>query len=78
MDDPIELERIKITLSSLRTAACDVYESGYVSAIYKKQLLDMKWYIEDLLKDTPTFGDESAWESERTLKLLEQKEKHRA
>ena len=75
MHDPIEIERVKITLSGLRTASCDVYETGFVTSIYKKQLLELKWYIEDLLKDTPMFGDEDKWEAERTLQLLKKKEK---
>jgi hypothetical protein len=74
MKDPIELERVRIMLRSLAYQAQIPYETGFVSAVYKRQLVEMKWFIEDLLEDIGTFAGEEEWEQERLIQLLKRKE----
>jgi len=75
MNDPIELERVRITLRQLAWAAKDVHETGFVSVQYKRQLVEMKWFLEDLIEDIGYFSGEESWQAERTLQLLRKKEK---
>ena len=78
MMDIIELERIRISLRQLAHAANDVYETGFVTVQYKRQLVEMKWFIEDLLDNVSYFAGEEAWEQERLVQVLKKKDKHHA
>jgi hypothetical protein len=73
MKDPIELERVRITLRSLAHAANDTHETGFVTVQYKRQLVELKWFIEDLLEDVGYFAGEESWEQERLIQLLQRK-----
>ena len=75
MPDSIELERIRISLRQLAHAANDVHETGFVTVQYKRQLVEMKWFLEDLINDIGYFAGEESWEQDRTLQLLKRKEK---
>ena len=78
MQDPIELERVRIVLRQLAHDANDVHETGFVTVQYKRQLVEMKWFIEDLLEDVGYFSDEETWEQERLVNVLKKKEKNHA
>ena len=78
MPDSIELERIRINLRQLASAANSPYETGFVTVQYKRQLVEMKWFIEDLIEDIGYFAGEESWEQERLVQLLKRKEKHHA
>jgi len=75
MNDPIELERVRITLRQLAHAASDTHETGFVTVQYKRQLIEMKWFLEDLIDEIGYFAGEEEWEQDRTLQLLKRKEK---
>ena len=75
MHDPIELERVRIVLRQLAHSARDTYETGFVTVQYKRQLVEMKWFLDDLLDTVGYFAGEEQWEQERTLQLLKRKEK---
>jgi hypothetical protein len=78
MKDPIELERIRISLRKLAYASNNTHDTGFVAEHYKRQLVEMKWFIEDLLEDCPTFSTEKQWEQNRVVDKLKQEEKQRA
>ena len=78
MNDPIELERIRIKLKQLAISASDPHDTGFVSEHYKRQLVEMKWFIEDLLETTPTFSTEKQWHQNRIVDKLKQKEQTHA
>ena len=78
MPDSIELERIRINLRQLANAAKSPYETGFVTVQYKRQLVEMKWFIEDLIEDIGYFAGEESWEQERLVQLLQRKEKQHA
>ena len=76
--DSIELERIRITLRQLAHAANDVHETGFITVQYKRQLVEMKWFLDDLIDDIGYFAGEELWEQERLVHILKKKEKHHA
>jgi hypothetical protein len=75
MPDSIELERIRISLRQLAHDARDIHETGFVTVQYKRQLVEMKWFIEDLLDTVGYFVGEEQWEQDRLVQLLKRKEK---
>ena len=75
MHDPVELERVRITLRQLAHAARDTHETGFVTVQYKRQLVELKWFLEDLIDTVGYFAGEEQWNQERTLQLLKRKEK---
>ena len=76
--DVFELERIRISLRQLAAEARSPYETGFVTVQYKRQLVEMKWFLEDLIDDIGYFAGEESWEQERVVQLLKRKEKQRA
>lgn len=56
--------------------ANDKYETGYVTFEYKKQLLELKWYLEEVLPKCSVYAGESEWIAEqnavRALKKISQ------
>ena len=75
MHDPIELERVRIVLRQLAHSARDTHETGFVTVQYKRQLVELKWFLDDLLDTVGYFADEEQWEQERLVQLLKRKEK---
>ena len=76
--DIFELERIRINLRQLANEARSPYETGFVTVQYKRQLVEMKWFIEDLLEDIGSFAGEESWEQERLVQVLKKKDIHHA
>jgi len=76
--DVFELERIRISLRQLAAEARSPYETGFVTVQYKRQLVEMKWFLEDLIENIGYFAGEESWEQERVVQLLKRKEKQRA
>lgn len=76
--DIFELERIRISLRQLAAEARSPYETGFVTVQYKRQLVEMKWFLEDLIEDIGYFAGEEQWDQERMLQLLKKKEKQHA
>ena len=76
--DVFELERIRINLRQLASAANDPHDTGFVTIQYKRQLVEMKWFLEDLIEDIGYFVGEEEWEQERLVQLLKRKEKQHA
>lgn len=63
-------DKIRISLRQIAAAARTPYETGFVSAQYKKELVELKWFIEDLLEEIGYFAGEEEWEKERMLQVL--------
>lgn len=53
--------------------ACSPYNDGWTAMGCKKDLVILKWLIDDLLETCPTFIGEEAWEQERLMDLLKRK-----
>lgn len=53
--------------------ASSPYNDGWTAMDCKKELVNLKWLIEDLLEDCPTFIGEEVWEQERLVHLLKKK-----
>jgi hypothetical protein len=48
--------------------ATDNYETGFITWEYKKQLLELKWFLDEALPQCSTYAGEDEW-------ILEQKTK---
>ena len=60
----------------IRTCAAEAmsaYNDGWIASDCKRQLVELKWLIEDLLEDCPRFSGEEKWEQERLVELLKRK-----
>ena len=68
--DVFELEHIRIQLRQLACEAKSPYETGFVASQYKRQLVEMKWFLDDLINDIGYFAGEESWEQERIIKVL--------
>lgn len=70
--DPIEA--IKDELRMIKLSEGDRYMDGFNTSKYKKQLLDIFWYLEDLLEECDTYTTEAEWfeqrEKDRMIKKL--------
>jgi len=49
------------------------HNDGWTAMACKKTLVNLKWLIEDVLEDCPTFAGEEKWEQERLMELLKRK-----
>ena len=78
LQDPIEA--IKDELRMIAFNEADPYMDGFTTSKYKKQLLDILWYLEDLLEECDTYETEDEWleekEKERMLRKLSGKNKY--
>ncbi len=45
--------------------ATDNYETGFVTFEYKKQLLELKWFLDEVLPKCSTYAGEAEWIAER-------------
>lgn len=45
--------------------AMDNYETGYVTWEYKKQLLELKWFLDESLPQCSTYAGEEEWIAEQ-------------
>lgn len=64
LQDPIEA--IKDELRMIAMNENDPYMDGFVTSKYKKELLDVFWYLEDLLENCSNYGDiEEQWLEDR-------------
>ena len=64
LQDPIE--SIKDELRMIALNEKDPYMDGFVTSKYKKELLEVFWYLEDLLEKTSNYGNiEEAWYEDR-------------
>lgn len=61
--DPIE--HIKAELHIIKLNEGDRYMDGFVTSKYKRQLLEIYWYLEDLLEQCDTYLSEDEWYEQR-------------
>lgn len=59
------VDAIKSELRMIKLNEGDRYLDGYVASKYKKELLDIYWYLEDLLEDCDTYTTEAEWHEQR-------------
>ena len=56
--------------------ANDPYETGFITWEYKKQLLELQWYLEEVLPKCSVYAGEPEWiaeqNAERALKKISQ------
>ena len=63
-------EVLKDHLRQLMIEVKSPYNDGYTAASYKKQIWQMKCWIEDIYANLPNFDEEKDWEKERIFDKL--------
>jgi len=63
-------ELLKDHLKELMVECKSPHNDGYTAAHYKKQIWQMKCWIEDIYANLPVFDDEKDWEKERIFEKL--------
>lgn len=67
---PIEANDIKFQLLRSHGEICSPYNDGFVQWELKKELYDIKWLLDEMLKRQPTFTDEEEWLEEQEKKKV--------
>lgn len=71
------VEKISHQLYRMHRGANDVYETGYNNWPCKQDLYRVKFLVDELLKDCPSFSGEKEWlkeqEAEKIVNILKQK-----
>lgn len=68
------MHEVYALVRQLESRARDPSDTGFVACGYKKDLLQLLWYIEDAVGRCPDFGEiEKEWHQQRTLDLLKRK-----
>jgi hypothetical protein len=62
---------IQTQIGRMITEIRSPYNDGWTASSCKKELYQLKCYIEDAYKDLPTFAGEEKWEQERLIQLLQ-------
>lgn len=68
--------RMDEAVAQIRLCAAEAtshFNDGWTAMGCKKDLVELKWLIEDLLETCPTFIGEEVWEQERLIELLKRK-----
>lgn len=68
----------RVDQAALQIATCAAeakspFNDGWTAMSAKKDLVQLKWLIEDLLEDCPVFVGEEEWEQARLIELLKRK-----
>jgi len=67
---PIEINDLKMQLMKAHSEICSPYNDGFTSWELKKELFEIKWLLDEMLKRQPTFSDEEAWLEENHKKRV--------
>ena len=66
---PLEINDVKWQLAKTHGEICSPYNDGWTSWELKKELYEIKFLLDEMIKRQPTFTDEEKW-------LEEQHKKH--
>ncbi len=67
---PINAIDLKFQLARAHGEICSPFNDGFTTWELKKELYDIKWLLEEMLKRQPTFGDEEEWLKEQSKKKV--------
>lgn len=62
---------------AIRSSAVEIsspFNDGFVQSACKKELFQLKCYLEDVYSRLPKFVGEEEWEQERVVEILKRKE----
>lgn len=68
-----DTDKIWLDLSRIMGEIRSPYNDGYVSREIKRELYDLKCFLDEGYAKLPKFADEDEWEKERMLRILKQK-----
>lgn len=65
--------RVWLDLSRMMAEVASPYNDGFTSAEIKKDLYDIKCFLDERYPKLPTFAGEEDWEKQRVLRVLKGK-----
>lgn len=63
-------------INELRAAAANAaspYNDGWTAMMCKRDLYEVKCWLDDIYPTLPTFSEEEKWEQERVVQILKKK-----
>ena len=67
---PLDSNEIKFQLIKAHGEICSPYNDGYTSWNTKQELYQIKFLIDEMLRQQPTFSGEEEWLEEQHKKLM--------
>jgi hypothetical protein len=67
---PIEANDVKMQLMRAHGAISSTYNDGFTQWELKKELYEVKWLLDEMLKRQPTFSGEEEWLEEQHKKQM--------
>jgi hypothetical protein len=67
---PLEVNDVKMKLMKAHGEICSPYNDGFTTWGVKKELYEIKWLLDEMLKRQPTFNDEEEWLIEQNKKRV--------
>jgi hypothetical protein len=65
---PLEVNDVKMQLLKAHGEICSTYNDGFTQFEIKKNLHEIKWLLDEMLKRQPTFSGEEEWLEEQNKK----------
>ena len=67
---PLEINDVKMQLMRTHGEICSPYNDGFVQWELKKELYQVKFLLDEMIKQQPTFSDEEEWLEEQSKKKV--------
>ena len=67
---PLEINDVKMQLLKAHGEICSSYNDGFVSWELKKEFYEIKWLLDECLKQQPDFSGEQEWLTEQDKKRV--------
>jgi hypothetical protein len=67
---PLEIDDLKMQLMRAHGSICSPYNDGYVGWATKQELYQIKFLLDEMLKQQPTFSGEDEWLEEQSKKHM--------
>jgi uncharacterized protein YabN with tetrapyrrole methylase and pyrophosphatase domain len=67
---PLEVNDVKLQLLQAHGEICSPYNDGFTQWEIKKELYNIKWLLDEMLKRQPNFSDEKQWLKEQEMKRM--------
>jgi len=67
---PLEIDDVKMQLMRAHGSICSPYNDGYTSWETKKELYQIKFLLDEMLKQQPDFSGEEEWLEEQQKKQI--------
>jgi len=67
---PLDINDVRMQLLRAHGEICSSYNDGFTTWEIKKELYQIKWLLDECMKNQPTFTDEEEWVEEQHKKQM--------